>query len=133
MAVETLHGSIHDVLKGWKRILGCEKNGVLCSELKEFLKSFIRVISKCLSAIATPELQLHTIHELHKLQQLPANYPNYTKYSNYVHKPATTTDTILKVVEYSFRALFRLGAARAQLTKKLQLGVLLSYQERREF
>ena len=49
IAVETFHDSIHDVLED----LGCEKHGVLCSELNEYFKSLIRVKSECISAITT--------------------------------------------------------------------------------
>ena len=49
IAVETFHDSIHDVLED----LGCEKHGVLCSELNESFKSSIRVKSECISAITT--------------------------------------------------------------------------------
>ena len=37
IAVETFHDSIHDVLED----LGCEKHGVLCSELNEYFKSLM--------------------------------------------------------------------------------------------
>ena len=36
IAVETFHDSINAVLED----LGCEKHGVLCSELNEYFKSF---------------------------------------------------------------------------------------------
>ena len=49
IAVETFHDRIHDVLED----LGCEKHGVLCSELNEYFKSLIRVKSECISAITT--------------------------------------------------------------------------------
>ena len=40
---------MYDVLED----LGCEKHGVLCSELNEYFKSLIRVKSECISAITT--------------------------------------------------------------------------------